>query len=225
MAACGPSGSETAIEGANQSLAMSLQANYQQRFAQQNQVLNNLNQSLSPIVAAGPSQQGFSPEELASLNTQAINSAAAANKNAQQAAGNAIAGEGGGGGSGLVSGTQAAIKAGISSNSANQLANTQNEITQANYNQGNQNYQRAIGGEQALAGDYNPQSFANGAESGFGQSFSEANQINQQNQQETKSIIGGIGSLAGAATGGVGNLDTTGSSTAGEQALNFFGGL
>ena len=233
MALCGPSANETQIQGATQSLAMSMQSDFQQRFAQQSSVLQNLNNSLTPIVAAGPSQAGFSAQELAAMNTSAINNAGAANKNAQQAAGNAIAGEGGGGGSGLLTGPQQAIKAGIASTSANELANTQNQITQANYQQGNANYNRAVSGEQALAGEYNPQSFGEGAQSGLGASFGEANTINTQQQAAGKAILGGVDSLLGTAgsfiAGGASNLlsggEEAGSETGGGAEQFFSGGL
>ena len=225
MAMCGPSANEEQIEGATQSLAMSMESDFQQRFAQQSSVLQNLNNSLTPIVAAGPNQTGFSAEELAAMNTSAINNAGAANKNAQQAAGNAIAGEGGGGGSGLLTGPQQAIKAGIATSTGNELADTQNQITQANYQQGNANYNRAVSGEQALAGEYNPQSFGEGAQSGLGASFGEANTINTQQQALGKGLLSAGLSGLGAITSGIGNLDTTVSSTAGEQALNFFSGM
>jgi hypothetical protein len=98
---CGPSSAESISQGAEQSLAQEMQSNYATRFADQQQVLDRLNQSLSPIVAAGPNQQGFSPKELANLNTQAINTTGAAARNATQAAQTSLAGCGGGGDSGL----------------------------------------------------------------------------------------------------------------------------
>jgi hypothetical protein len=202
-----------------------MSANAQQRFAQQSTLLNNINASLSPIVAAGPEQQGFSAEELAARNTAAINNAGAANRNAQQAAGNAIAGQGAGGGSGLESGIQQAIKSGISSTEAGNLANQQNEIINQNYDVGRSNYKTALAGEQALSGDYNPEAFTQEAQNGLNTSFSEANTINTQNQALGKDILSAGSMALGAVSGGIGNLDTTGSSSAGEQALNFFGGM
>jgi hypothetical protein len=47
----------------------------------------------------------------------------------------------------------------------------------------------------------------------------------EQSWKNLGSIIGGVGSIAGMAAGGFGNLDTTGSSTGGEQAKNFLTGL
>src|ERR1035437_458627 len=206
MSLCGPSAQETAIQGQTQSLATTMAGDFSTRFASQNQVLSNLNNSLTPIVAAGPNQQGFTGEELASMNTSAINNAAAANRNAVQATGNAIAGQNG---SGLESGIQQAIKGGIASNVANNFADTQNQIVQNNYATGRSNYKEGVAGMQALSGDYAPQTFGQEAQSGFNSAFGQADKINTQQQAVGKDILNAGLSIGGAFTGGLGNLDTT----------------
>jgi hypothetical protein len=213
---------------------MNLAANAQQRFADQSTLLSDINASLSPIVAAGPEQTGFSAEELAAKNTAAINNAAAANRNAQQAAGNVIAGQGGGAGSGIESGVQQAIKAGISSTEAGNLANQQNEIVQQNYDVGRSNYKTALAGEQALSGDYNPEAFNQEAQAGLSSSFSEANQINTQQQAAGKAILSAGAGLLNSTitpfvTGGISNVlsggSQAGSETGGGVEQFFSGGL
>jgi hypothetical protein len=225
MGLCGPSTQEKQIESSTQNLGQSLQSNYAQRFGQQSKLLQSLNDSLSPIVAAGPSQTGFSPEELAARNTTAINNAGAANIHARQAAGNAFAGQGGGSASDIVSGIHKSIEGDIASASANELANTQNAITGEDYAVGRSNYDKAVAGAHALSGEYDPKSFAEGADSSFGSAFKEANTIQQERGSQISSIIGTVGSLASSFAGGIGNLDTTGASSGGEQALNFFNGM
>jgi hypothetical protein len=207
---CGPSSQENAIANSNQSFANLLQGNYNTLFGQQQGVLNSINRSLSPILAAGPNQHGFSGDTLAALQTQAINNAGATNRNAQQAARTYGAGEGGGGTSGLTSGITKQIEAGIASQSAGQEASQLNQITQADFAQGNQNYWRAQGGMDQLAAGYSPNAASSGAISEGGQAFGEANQINQEKNQKWQAIAGGISSLAGGAlsfaTGGLSNL-------------------
>lgn len=222
---CGPSSSETSLQQMSQSFSSLLQGNYSTLFGNQLDVLNNINKSLSPILAAGPSQQGFSSQELAALNTQAINSAGAASRNAQQAVGNFTAGRGGGGGTGILSGVDAQLKSAVASSSENQLATAQNNITQANYNQGNANYWRAEGGMDQLAAGYSPNAAANAGIEANKTSFGEASTIQQQQQQEDQMIAGGAEALAGGVVGGIGNLDTTGGSSGGEQIMNFLGGF
>lgn len=225
MGLCGPSAQEKMIAGQQESLATSLSADFNQRFQNQSDLLSTLNTSLSPIVAAGPEQQGFSAQELAARNTQAINSVGAASRNAQQAAATAGAGQGGGGTSGLESGIQKQINAGIASSGANALANEQNQITSENYATGRSNYKTALTGADALAGKYDPTSFSSGAETGLGSAFKEADTIQQEKGSQIASIIGAVTGGIGGLVGGLGNLDTTGSSSAGEQALNFAEGV
>jgi hypothetical protein len=222
---CGPSSQEQQLANQGQSFASMLQGNYATLFGQQQDVLNSINKSLSPILAAGPSQQGFSAQELAALNTQAINSAGAANRNAQQAVGNFTAGQGGGGSTGILSGVTGQLMSAVASQSANQLATAQNQITQADFAQGNNNYWKAQGGMDALAQGYSPNTAQSGSISANQNAFGEANQIQTQKNQEQQAIAGGIESLAGMGAGGIANLDSTGSSTPFEQFQNFLGGM
>jgi hypothetical protein len=222
---CGPTNQEKQLQGQSQGFATMLQGIYRTLFGQQQGVLNSINRSLSPILSAGPSQQGMSAPELAARNTQAINNAGAASRNAQQAAANFGAGQGGGGTSGITSGVQRQIEGSIASSSANQLAGAQNQITQENYDRGSQNYWKAAGGMNQLAAGYSPNEAQSGTIVENQASFGQAKDIQAQQQQEAQMIAGGVTSLAGMATGGLGNLDTTGGSTGGEQAMNFLSGL
>lgn len=193
---CGPTTAETSQQAQMSSLATQLQSNYGTLFGEQQGVLSELNNSLSPIVTAGPSQSGFSGAQLSALQTSAINASGGAAASAEQAARTFGAGEGGGGTSGMTSGITKQIEAGIASQQAGQLAGTENQIALANAQQGQQNYWRAVGGQQALASAYNPSGAASGAISAGGTAFSEASQIQQQQQQEDAAIAGGIASLA-----------------------------
>jgi hypothetical protein len=225
---CGPSSQEKLLSGQSANFASILQGNYGTLFGNQSAVLAAINKSLSPILAAGPSQQGFSAGERAALNTQAINSAGAASRNAQQAAANFGAGQGGGGTSGLQSGIQKQIQGSIASASAGQLATAQNQITQADYNQGTQNYWRAAGGMQSLAEGYSPNAAQGGAISENQAAFGQAQTITEQQNQKEQAIAGGIVGLATSAlTFGAGGLAGMGASAAGASQPGAFlsGGL
>jgi hypothetical protein len=223
---CGPSGNESLINAQQESLANQLSADFNSRFQSQSDLLSKLSSSIKPIIAAGPNQQGFSPAESAALNTQAINSSGAAARNAKQAAGNFSAGQNNS--SGLQSGVQQQIEGSIDSSSANQLATTQNQITQANYNQGRQNYFAGLNALSSVTSQYDPAQFSSQAGQNFSTAFNQADKIQQEKNQEQAQIAGGIAGLAmDAATfgmGGLGNLDMAGTSTGGEQAGNFFSG-
>jgi hypothetical protein len=220
----GPSQSE--INAANQesNLAQTYSNAFSQTFGEQQGILNQINQQLTPIANLGPNQQGFSPQELAAMNTGAIDAAGAAARNAKQAAATTLAGEGGGGSSGLVSGVQQQIEGSIDSQAANELAATQNAITQKNYDVGRSNFWNSSSGEQSLASKYNPEAFGNLASSTEQSAFSDQSKVSAENG----SLFGDIGKVVGMVapliTGGLGNLDSTGSSSTGEQFGNFFSG-
>ena len=203
-----------------------LQGNYGTLFGNQLGVLNSINKSLSPVLAAGPEQQGFSGPELAARNTAAINNAGAASRNAQQSVANFGAGQGGGSSSGLISGVQKQLQGAVASQSAGQLASAQNQITNENYAQGNQNYWRAQAGMDQLAAGYSPNAAQSGAISENQNSFGEAKTIQDQKLQEAQAIAGGITSLAGGALGMANGSDIMGQLGGGKifGPGGFFGG-
>ena len=196
---CGASGQESQEANSAQNLSQQLATNYGQRYGQQSQVLQNLQNSLQPLVSGGIGQQGFGAAEQAALNTAAINNAGSSAKNAEQAINSEFAGRGGGGTSGLVSGPQAAVNASILSSAANNLATNQNNNIIANYNQGRSNYLSGVGALGGVANAYAPN--AGAAIQGNQNAFGEADQINQQNQAWESQ-------LAGAITGGVSDFTT-----------------
>lgn len=215
----GPSASEKNLAGNEASLADQLHSDYQTQFAGQQSTL----QELSGMLNNNTVLPGWSPPELAAVNTQTIDSNAAAARNATQAANTVGAAKGGS--SGLTSGVQQQIDAGIASSAANSLASQQSQITQADYAQGQINKQQTESGLETLAGIQAPVSYANAATGANQAGFSEASTIEQQQQQAQASELGLVTSLAGAAVPGLGNLDTTGGSSGGEQFGNFLSGV
>ena len=110
--------------------------------------------SYQGVVAAGPSQQGFSQSELNAMNSSAITNNANQFKNVAGAVKSGQAAQGGGN---QVSEAGATTNAnlGVAEASAANTANSLNQITQANYAAGRQNYQYAAGQEQGLTGAFN----------------------------------------------------------------------
>lgn len=221
---CGPSQSEQNLQQSEASFDATLQQDYSQTFATNQQILSNLNSVLQPIVNAGPDQQGFSAAENSALSTQAIESNAQGVNQAEQAAAQREDAAGGGT-SFLPSGVNAAINAGIGSAAESNLANEQLGITEQNYATGQQNFQNALAGEESVAAGEAPLGYASATTNANTAAFGEANTINQQSNQEFSDILGGITSIGSAALGGIGNLDTTGGSTGGEQFENFLEGM
>jgi len=218
----GPSHAMENVASHQQSLADSLFANYQERYADQTDLLKSLRNSYMPLVAAGPNQQGFSSPVLATLNTQILNSGAAAARNARQAAGNFTAGQNNT--SGLTSGITRQINSSINSQAANQVAGAQANLTQKNYELGRDNYFRSVGGMQALAGEENPGQFADLSGSNLNSSYKEQSQINDEKNAQKAALAGGIVSLAtDVATAGLGGFANLGPGESFSEGLSDFG--
>jgi hypothetical protein len=198
---CGPSSSEKAIQASSQSFGTQMQANYGTLFAQQQDVLKSINRSLNPVVSAGPSQRGFSSAETSALQTKAINDASAATRNAQQAARTYGAGEGGGASSGITSGITKQIEGAIASQGAQAEGAQLNQIESADWNQGNQNYWRAQGALQGVAGLENPNATAGTAVGANNAAFQQASQISTENNALGQDIAGFASAAIGAAPG------------------------
>lgn len=216
---CGPSSNEKALQQSSMNFSSMLQENYKTLFGNQLGVLNKISRSISPILAAGPNQRGMSAEELAARNTQAINSAGAANRAAQQAARTYGAGQGGGGTSGVTSGITKQIESAIGSQSAEALASQQNNIVGQDYEMGRENYWRAQGGMENLARGYDPNAAAGGAINENQASFGQANKITEENNAMGKDIAGFATSLAGSALTFGGGFSGGGGLSGGLKAL------
>ena len=195
---CGPSSTQVSLQNSESSFMTSLMQNYNTNFAAQQSVLQNLNQTLGPIVKAGPNQTGFSAQENAALNTQAIDTTAGNYANEERALQNNLSARNDSGNL-PESGVDQTLKEQLASASASQLSQEELGITQANYATGRQNFENAVSGEESLAGIYNPNGIASSATQANQNAFREATQINQEQNQEQADIFGGISSLATSA--------------------------
>lgn len=215
----GASAQQTDIGQSQQNFTNQLMANYGQQFQNQNAILGTLQNSLNPIVQAGPNQFGFSKAETNNLNSQALQGTGQQYANASKALGQQQAAQGGGN-SYLPTGAQAQQQAGLAASAANQTSNQLMGVQQAGYQQGYNQYQSAVGQLGGVAGMYNPNGLAGEANTSGANAANTANQITQLNNQASPwNLVGGI--LGGAVSGGLGNLDTTGGSSFGEQLSNF----
>jgi hypothetical protein len=163
---------------------------YSAQFSNNMTLMNNLTSNLGSIISGGPGQQGMSPTELASENSQAINQAAAANKNVQQAIGeNAAKGTAT---PGIESGITQAERAAASTNIENQLGNTEAGITQKNYDIGRQNYWSGVGEQEKAPGAFeDPLSQTANAVTGANQATD--TQANANAQSSTGTELLGLG--------------------------------
>lgn len=230
MANCfgGASQQEKQAQATSQSLATALSSNYAQEFGEQQDVLGQLNTELNRI-ESGTTGPGFSADELAARRADIVNNAAAAERNAQQAAQNQGAGQifqGAQDSSGLgrTSAIRQTIGGEIASAGETQKSNALSALTEANYAQGRTNAAQTVAGLNELAGRYNPAAFAGEATGAAGQSFSEADKIRSESGA---AMLGGLlssGLKLGTSflSGGLSNLGS--GESFGEGTSDFFSG-
>jgi hypothetical protein len=198
---CGPSAGQSQALKSDQAFQQLLSQDYGQVFGENQQLFKNLTNNLGSIIAAGPGQQGFTAPELASMNSQAINSAAAGNQKLQTAIGEqgALSGNAD---PGVQSGIEEAEKAQAATAVDTNLSNQQANITQANYNTGRQNYWAATGAQEAAPGAFeNPSNQLAGEVTGANQA------TGAQANQNASSSVGN--ELLGLTEGLAGDAATT----------------
>jgi hypothetical protein len=214
---CGPSAGEkqaAATQNAvNQQQAQAYQTMSNQAsqiFGNSSQIFNDLTSAFQPILAAGPGQQGYTPAEIANLNSQAITTTGQQYRNAAQAAGERSAASGGGNSllpSGTTAGTQAQIAAAGAGQTAGELANIQQQSAQV----GRQNWLSAAGVLGGAPGVFGAATNAGQAATGSGSAaISGANSVFQNQEQLQKQsnwwqpLVGGVlGGVASGLTGGL----------------------
>jgi len=198
----GPSKTEKNLQNQSAQEAQNFSNAYNELMGEQQGTINELNNIYSPIAEAGPTQQGYGPQELAALNTAATEGNAENYAKASQALNNQLSTRGGGSEE-LPTGGEAALKETLAANAATTQSklNTQNII--GDYNTGRQNWQEATAGLHGLAGLESPNTAGSLAIEGGGQAFQEAKTVNAQQQQEVGNMVGlGASLIAAPFTGG-----------------------
>jgi hypothetical protein len=197
----GASQQQNEISDAEQQFYTNLTQQYSTVFGQNQAITGALTSAFTPILAAGPSQTGFSPSETNALQTQNTENVATDYAQAQKATADILASRGGGN-TFLPSSIDANILARNANLAAASRAAGQNQITQANYAQGNQNFLTAANVLGSTASLLNPTSYASAATNSGNAAANEANAITAQNTSLWNSVIGSLGSIAGQAAGG-----------------------
>jgi hypothetical protein len=166
-------------------------------------IQDTLNAQFAPIIAKGPNQFGFSDAEVQNLNSIATEGTARNYGSAQKALQDSIATQGGGTSNvNLTSGATAQMREQLASEAATTESMGQQQIQQAGYGQGHQEWQQAVAGEEDLAAGWNPNSFSGSATGAAGTANAEANTITQQQNSMWGSIIGALGGIGSQAAGG-----------------------
>jgi hypothetical protein len=206
----GPSAQQEQLANSQQGFYNTLTNDYSQQFGNQSAILSSLNNTLSPIVAAGPNQFGYSAAETNSLNSSALQNTGQQYANASQAL-KANQAATGGGNVPLPSGVQSQQQAGLASSAANQASNQLLGIQQSGYQQGYNTFESAVGQLGGVAGQYNPTGYAGSATGAGSAAANTANQVTQLNNAASPwNLVGGLlgGATSGIAGGLTGDLGT-----------------
>jgi len=200
---CGPSSSLKTLNKSVQGLLTSAKSEAATVFGASSTVFNNLMKSIQSIVAGGPSQMGYSANELSALNAAAVEAGATEARNLRGAAAGAVGAIGGGNVALPSGGTQAAVMS-ANQKAAADTAAAENAITQANYAQGNQNYQQAVKSEMALPEVFNPATSATDAATKAAGAASDVEKQMSASENWWQPMLGSVlGATAGVATAGL----------------------
>lgn len=195
---CGASKQQNDIESQQQSFYGTMNKEAQSVFGQNQELYSNLMAAFKPILMAGPDQEGFGPEERTALQTQSTEGVASNYAKAAAAVRTGSAEEGGGNVP-VPSGAADQAQGEIASSAAGELSKEQQQITQADYSVGRENWLAADQGLSGAGAAFAPSTALEGeATSGGSAAASTANQIAQENN----SWMGALGGLAGTALGG-----------------------
>lgn len=176
---------------------------YQKQFANQSAVLEAITKTWTPILEAGPTQEGFSPEEKTGFQTQILEESGANYDKAKKAVREALAARGG-----VPSGAVDVIEGQMASEAAKDAATRQSALAQASRERGYQNFLNAanvLGGAGAM---YNPVGYAGtttGAGGAVTSGYGTAGQIGSSAFDMAKTIkeqSGGVWGAVGGALGG-----------------------
>jgi len=218
------SDAQTQLEQSQSDFYKTLSSAYATQFAGQSAILSSLTtafqpllslggqiaSTFSPILQVGPGQKGFTPEEETAMRTSASDANANAFQSAQIAAQNSNQS---GGNELLPSGAAAQINADINARAANQEATAQNQITQANYAVGRQNFTNAasiLGGLSTgttkglldITKLQSPVDYAKATTQTGNTAFGQATTIQQENSAWQGELGGALGGIAASFLGG-----------------------
>lgn len=190
---CGASGQQKQLESEQANYYSVMTQEAQQVFGEDQQLFNYEVATFEPIINKGPNQQGFSQTELDTLNSNAITTAGQNYANAAKAVNEQIAAQGGGN-EFIPSGANNQLKEQVATSAAALTSHEENQILQAGYQQGYNEYEQAVaalsGAPNVLSGAAN---FSNAATNAGNAASQTANEI----AQEDNSWMGAVGGLLG----------------------------
>ena len=213
----GPSAGEEAVAGEQASLFNQLQNNYAAVFGDSSNIYQQLVKTFSPIVAAGPNQEGFNQTEWNTLQSSVAENTGIASANAQKLAAQQFAGQQ------VPSGARAALVARIGTSAAMSQATTMAALREQSFAQGRQNWLAATSGLAGAPSVFAPATSAGGAAVSAGQAAF-ASQKTMEEQQQAGSVWGAIGGVLGKVAPMALNAIAPGAGSAASAATSAFAG-
>jgi hypothetical protein len=168
-------------------------------YGQRTAITSALTSAFTPILNAGINQEGYSAGEKTALNTQAEEGVAGAYQQASAALGSKLGAEGGGN-QYLPSGANAEMQQDTALGAASTLASEKNQITQADYAQGQQNYEFAANELGSTAGLIDATGLAGAANSAGADASTTAHNVSEESSSWLNTAVGALGSVASKAS-------------------------
>jgi hypothetical protein len=182
-------------------------------FKEQQSLIDMMKSVYEPILARGPQQEGFAGAEKEALESQATEGTARNYAAASRAVNRRMAASGGD--NTLTSGGETEVRAEIASSAAGELSREQQQITEADYAQGEHNFENATSAIENASAQLNPVGFETAATGAGSAAETTAKDINAEQNSWMAPVFGAIGAIGGGiATGGMSNLG---------QGKGFFG--
>jgi hypothetical protein len=197
---CGSSPQQNTLQDEQMQFYQQASTEAQQTYGEDQALLQQITSVYAPILAKGPNQEGFSVAEKANLNAQATEGTAQNYAGAAKAVGESQAAEGGGN-IAMPTGGQQQLQAEVAAASAGTQSQEENQITQADYQEGGQLFAQAGSALSTASGQLSPTSYTNAATGAGNAAENTANQINTENNSWINAAIGAAGAVGGAAMG------------------------
>jgi len=165
-------------------------------FGEQQAVLKDMLAIYQPILDKGPNQQGFSDEERAAFNTEAIEGTANNYAAAAKTVNEQLASQGGGA-IAMPTGPQAQLKAEIAASAAQHLSDQELNIVEQDYATGRTQFNNATNAILTASGQFNPIGYSEAATAAGNAASKTANDIAQADNSWVNAAIGAVGAVGG----------------------------
>lgn len=198
---CGASQQQTQIESEQEQFYQQATLEAKQAYGEDQQLLQQITKVYGPILAKGPNQEGFSAGETADLNAQAVEGTAQNYAGAARAVNENLAAQGGGD-IPLTSGGEAELKSEVANASAQTQSQEENQIKEADYQQGYNEFNQAGQAISTASGQLSPTAYTGAATGAGSAAATTANEIAQENNSWINAAIGAAGAIGGGLAGG-----------------------